>query len=577
MADNIRVEPTHGDVAPTGANVTHDRTIVETETLIPAHPDRAATAAATNDPEIARAEIEHTRARMSDTIDEIEDVLVRQKERIQDRLDVLAPVREHALPAAGAALGAGLLLGLLTGGDDDDEDDYDLEVEGGYGYGDRARHHARRADLWENRARRLLSIARDQEEEIEELRGEHRGGWRDAVEDYDGYDYDDEDGEETIFDRFSDLAVRAVTGYVRGALRDYRGCVRTGTVGRVRTCSRAARAYSFRAVHPHPDTDGDALLGAARRAGPGGGAAPAPPARALRDRGRRAVARLAARRGRRDRPRRAAARRGRAARRRGRRRAVALTVTPRGLAATLLVVLVAAVCVRLGFWQLDRLEQRRAANAEVAGAMRLPPYPLDAATLGEVAADPARVAGRRVTLRGTYLTDAEVVLRGRALGGRPGVNLVTPMRVEGTPYVALVNRGWAPSPDARTVDVAALREVGMHEVVGLVQPLSPDDAPNAVLVSPDGGGRSVQRVTRAEMQPRVDGPLLPFVVTQLPEPPREEPPLRLAAPPQSEGNHLAYAIQWFSFAAIALVGWAVMAYRATRPPDSAPQRFRPPA
>jgi len=112
---------------------------------------------------VARTQIEQTRARMSETIDEIEEVLVRKKERLQDRLDILAPVRENPLAAAGAVFGAGLLLGLLTGGGDDASPrgyhDEDAEM---------------RAEEWERRARRLLRIAREQEEELEALSG-HRG------------------------------------------------------------------------------------------------------------------------------------------------------------------------------------------------------------------------------------------------------------------------------------------------------------------------------------------------------------------------------------------------------------------
>jgi surfeit locus 1 family protein len=249
---------------------------------------------------------------------------------------------------------------------------------------------------------------------------------------------------------------------------------------------------------------------------------------------------------------------------------MALTVTPRGVLATLLVVLVAAVCVRLGFWQLDRLAERREANASVAAALRLPPFALDASTLGAVAADPSRVEHRRVALRGEYLPDAEVVVRGRARDGRPGVNLVTPMRVEGSGHVVLVNRGWAPSADARSLDSGALREPGVQHVVGLVQPLSPDEAPNVVLREPGRAETSVQRVTRAAMEPRVGTAVLPFLVVQLPEPPRAEPPLRNEPPSQSEGNHLGYAIQWFSFAAIAVIGWAVLAFRGARLSAAAP-------
>lgn len=81
--------------------------------------------AALDDPDQARAAIERTRSRMSETIDTIEEVLLRKKEEIQDKLDVLAPIREKPLPIAAGVFGVGLLLGLLTGGDDDDDLEYD--------------------------------------------------------------------------------------------------------------------------------------------------------------------------------------------------------------------------------------------------------------------------------------------------------------------------------------------------------------------------------------------------------------------------------------------------------------------
>lgn len=108
------------------------------------------------DPEAARVRIEQTRARMSDTIDEIEDVLLQKKQDLQDRLDVRAHIRERPWQAAGLVLGAGLIVGFLTGGrSDDDIDDAVISDS--------------RATLWEGRARRLLRIAREQEDDIEHL------------------------------------------------------------------------------------------------------------------------------------------------------------------------------------------------------------------------------------------------------------------------------------------------------------------------------------------------------------------------------------------------------------------------
>lgn len=179
MADQIRV--TRDDV-PTGASPTGLRpTPTDPARQLPAEagarPDAPSGSEVPDydDPRSARRDIEATRARMSDTLDEIEDVLVRKKEAIQNRLDVLAPVRENPWPAMGGALAAGLLLGLLTGGgDDEDEDDDEFEHRPHRGRSRDDHDWHRRTEILEERTRRLLSIAREQEKEIRRLRGKKK-------------------------------------------------------------------------------------------------------------------------------------------------------------------------------------------------------------------------------------------------------------------------------------------------------------------------------------------------------------------------------------------------------------------
>jgi hypothetical protein len=133
-----------------------------------------------DDPELARLQIEQTRARMSDTIDQIEGALLRKKEDLQERMDVMAPVRrkarENPYPIIGGVFLAGLVLGLLTGGNDDEEEDAptpavrrfaaDFDRERAHGY-----YWEERANTWERRARRLMDLANRQEAELLEVRG----------------------------------------------------------------------------------------------------------------------------------------------------------------------------------------------------------------------------------------------------------------------------------------------------------------------------------------------------------------------------------------------------------------------
>ena len=128
-----------------------------------------------DDPDAVRGEIERTRARMSQTIDQLDRALTKKKDEIQERLDVAAPVRERPLAFAGGVFGAGLLLGFLTGGKDRNaEHDPDhvkiprallesIGLEEAHGPGGSGRE-------WEGRARELMEVVARQEEQIRELR-----------------------------------------------------------------------------------------------------------------------------------------------------------------------------------------------------------------------------------------------------------------------------------------------------------------------------------------------------------------------------------------------------------------------
>jgi ElaB/YqjD/DUF883 family membrane-anchored ribosome-binding protein len=160
--------------------------ITETDHLLAEHASRgqAGQVAATDDPDATRAEIERTRDRMSRTLDSIESALIRKKEQIQEKLDVMAPVRERPLVSVGAVFGGALVLGYLTGGGRDDEDEPRARTRSLGATGMPLPLVAAlddddadvRAELWEKRARRLLRVARSQEEELSSLRARDEDG-----------------------------------------------------------------------------------------------------------------------------------------------------------------------------------------------------------------------------------------------------------------------------------------------------------------------------------------------------------------------------------------------------------------
>jgi len=189
--------------------------------------------------------------------------------------------------------------------------------------------------------------------------------------------------------------------------------------------------------------------------------------------------------------------------------------------------LIAALCISAGVWQLGRLEQRRARNAVLKARLALPPLEVRPA----LGADSAR--WRRVVATGVYDFSAERTWPGRSFQGTPGVALITPLRLADGSAV-LVDRGWVYSPDAFHVDHNTYREPATATVTGIA------------LVPPRGRG-----------DVDVAG-FLPFVIQVEGRDPASGLPRRWPAPVFDNGPHLSYAIQWFSFALIALVGTAVM-------------------
>ena len=224
---------------------------------------------------------------------------------------------------------------------------------------------------------------------------------------------------------------------------------------------------------------------------------------------------------------------------------------------------VAALCVRLGFWQLDRLQQRRERNTVTQRALSLPVLHLRD-SLPELFRHPDRYAYRRARAEGAYDSTTELVLRGRAFRGSPGVNLLTVLRV--APDTALlVNRGWVPSGDAATIDPRAYAEPGPRSVEGVLIVPPPRAGPVAPLTIRVGGTSlvSVARISLDSLEGVGAYALPPIYLPQLPTRAGEDAlPRRLPLPETGSGPHLGYAIQWFSFAAIAVGGLALLLRRA---------------
>lgn len=247
-----------------------------------------------------------------------------------------------------------------------------------------------------------------------------------------------------------------------------------------------------------------------------------------------------------------------------------LEVTRAGILGTVVVLVAVAVCVRLGLWQLDRRADRLERNAAIAARQAAGPV-----TLERFPADTAGLTYRRATVRGRLDGERTLVIAGRSYRGQPGVHLYTPVRLgEGA---ILVNRGWVPAADGATVELASIRDPDTARYAGVLLPLPTADAEPP---PPGELRRTWFRVDGAAIRDQ-----LPYPTSELyllatagdagdagdaggfGDAGRADiAPVRLGGPALDAGPHLSYAIQWFSFATIFLVGWVVLLLRGRSEP-----------
>jgi surfeit locus 1 family protein len=163
---------------------------------------------------------------------------------------------------------------------------------------------------------------------------------------------------------------------------------------------------------------------------------------------------------------------------------------------------------------------------------------------------------RRVTAAGEMLYDREVVYAGRAHEGSPGVDFLTPMRIAGHDTVVMVNRGWAYSSDAASIDGARWKEKDSLNVSGFAETFAGTER--------QAMQRRVHTLDRAAIQTLVGLPIAPYVVVETSDSAvhTDSIPVRMTVPVLDEGPHKSYAFQWFSFAIIAVIGGVALSRRS---------------
>ena len=239
----------------------------------------------------------------------------------------------------------------------------------------------------------------------------------------------------------------------------------------------------------------------------------------------------------------------------------------RWLLATLLVIAALAVMVRLGIWQLDRLEARRAFNVRVHEQLDAETLTLDALASD---LDLYAMEYRTAVVTGEYLNADAVVLRNQAwegeFGQELGVTLLTPLLIEGTDLAILVERGWIPEDDADPVARQIYAVEGKVSLEGVLRRAEADFEvnlrPDPTLAPDQVRLDAWNRLDLDRIDTQTDVPLLPVYLQRSPADEQSSPPYVSSLTIElSEGPHLGYAIQWFLFAAVLAIGYPIYVQR----------------
>jgi surfeit locus 1 family protein len=223
------------------------------------------------------------------------------------------------------------------------------------------------------------------------------------------------------------------------------------------------------------------------------------------------------------------------------------------LIATVATAAFCAVTIAAGFWQLDRANQKFDRQRALHAAQSAPHIDLNRDSLGN-----APTPWQPVRARGEFLPADTVYLDNRIHQGRPGYHVITPFRIFDSRRIILVNRGWMPLGLVRHEPPIVPTDPATGFIEGL---LAPPPERTFELGTFDPSARVWPNLTIERFTLNRGIPVEPFVLLQTSD--ARDGLVRVSALPAigAEKNQ-SYALQWFSFAALALVLYIALNLRS---------------
>lgn len=214
-------------------------------------------------------------------------------------------------------------------------------------------------------------------------------------------------------------------------------------------------------------------------------------------------------------------------------------------------IVVFGVLLSLGFWQLDRAEEKRVIERDVHKAQAQPALKIDRYLQDGAAEDLLTKIYHRAELTGQYDNQHQFLYDNRTHKGKPGYHVLTPLRLSNEKIAVLVNRGWIPYNGSRD-NIPSIQVTNEEQVVvGEIRNPSQSIVLSNVLHTATKFPVTIQNISVIALAKQLKYPLLPVVIEL-----DKAQPLGFVREWQPYygkiDKHIAYAIQWFVMAAILL-------------------------
>jgi cytochrome oxidase assembly protein ShyY1 len=239
-----------------------------------------------------------------------------------------------------------------------------------------------------------------------------------------------------------------------------------------------------------------------------------------------------------------------------------------------LVVVVAAVCGVLSWWQFSRNEEAQERIRQVAENWDAAPAAITDVLAAPGAAFDPRATWTPVRLTGEYDTANQLLVRGRTNNGRAGFEVLVPLVLADGGGVVIIDRGWLPAGQTQAVTPDAVPAAPAGEVTVIAR-LRAGEPGIAGRSAPAGQGATIELARIATQTGHPDLFTGAYGILASEDPAADTGTLTVKPAPDP-GPFLSYAVQWILFAvfaAIALI-WSIRNERRVRKDGTPPPKRR---